>query len=200
MGTTFTNVSFHRAESRKIAEALRKERVRKSFVSPALAGWVTVYDENASFHTAACSLARAICRACRVAAIVISVEDSDYLKYSAVDSSGSVVDESIPRQEPGTREDRHGLVGDLDKMLSTFGLKDKTATLQEALERETVYADHCAQELAGVLGIQNVLLGYRYILEDWHELAGDLVGRDGFVYLNSRGEIEPAVACAELQS
>jgi hypothetical protein len=85
-------------------------------------------------------------------------------------------------------------------MLSTFGLKDKTATLQEALERETVHADHCARELGGVLGIQNVLLGYWYILEDWHELAGDLVGRDEFLYLNSGGDIEMAVASAELRS
>ena len=200
MGATFTNISFYRADSRKIAEALRNERVRKCFISPALGNWVTVYDENASFHTAASWLARAICRACQVAAIVISVEDSDYLKYSAVDSSGSVVDESIPRQEPGTREDRHGLVGDLGKMLSTFELKDKTAALREALERETVLADHCAQELARVLGIRNITFGCCYLLEDWHELAGDLVGRDAFLYLNSRGEIENAVASAELQS
>jgi hypothetical protein len=188
MGAFITNCSFKIDSQEAIVDAIRKHDANRScFVSPALGGWVTVYDDSSEgSDEERMGLCASITRACKCPAIAFRVADSDSLEYWVFDRDGTVADKSELVKEPPSEAEARGLAGDPKKLVSCLQVAVTVAAIRRALNYDTSFRDENLGRLAELLGIANSRWSYWYLHTEGAELAeGDVIGWKQFVRLGS---------------
>jgi hypothetical protein len=186
MGNFYVNFSVKRDDPQRIAEALKREG-RKAVVTPAVNGYVVVYDEESdSQDTVAIEKVGALLsREADAPVLGVLNHDDDVLCYWLF-QQGRVTDayNSCPDYfgEPDEEEASNG--GDANLLREAFSASCSSAQLEEILRGgDYVFAFDRHAKLVEALGLPqcSVAAGYRYIVEN-EEIPED-IDPDQLIYV-----------------
>lgn len=182
MSVTTTSISFKGVEQDRVVAALASPAsTRNCFVSPVIAGWVTVFDEGCEYanEPEIIDLARTVCGRCGCPAVAFAVIQSTSLFYWMFDERGGLEDRSFVdegRRVP--RALRRGLGGEPERLARLARPGVTSRDVREALERRRIFPEENLDDLCDLLGIYHFRLLYRHLDECWDATRNAVVWYD----------------------
>ena len=167
MGSFYVNFSVKEAESRQVADALKRGG-RRAIVTPSRGGYVVAYDDEADRQAIQPILAvgRLLSREVGRPVLAVLNHDDDILCYWLF-TGGELVDSY--NSNPAAFEPEAGeppwQVGDSAKLCAALNAGANVAAVESVLRGDCLFAVHRHQQLADALGLSpsSVGFGYRYV-------------------------------------
>jgi hypothetical protein len=188
MGLQCSHISFRGTTQEAVARVIRDEwPERDVFISPALMGWVTVFDADCAtwlnVETEMVSLASSICRGCDSAGIALAF-DRYILMYWLFTNGGELVDKSIPIGPSLSENDQRGLNGRLELMPIALSLSLDCEAIRGVLTKAEVTRSENFLNFTRLLGIENGSWGYRELFRQLDFIDNNqVVGWDRFAHV-----------------
>jgi hypothetical protein len=155
MSNYFANLSLWGARQKKVAEAIRKGLPgRQCFVSPAINGWVTIYQADSETNPdTLVEIAKVTCPSCKCPAVGLVVHGETMLTYWLFDRQGQLK-QVFDLSADDARADHKGI--------ARLAKPEASAADVAAIMKRT---DRAAQ-LARLLGIANADISYTHLVEE----------------------------------
>lgn len=181
MTSSYANVSLYTTNAEDAYEVIADE---EAFISPAILGWVTVYERRSDEGDLArlAEIAARLGSALDCPALAMMVVGGDVFFYLLFEG-GELVDEYASDPDffgEAADDERDALSGDPKRLLRFAIPGTKPEHLRAILSDPDLGADFRRQALAARLGLENTGIGYRALVGKLEGARLDVVGWEDF--------------------